>query len=121
MTWTVFRHNFGPNETHGSQTRSGQYAFVVVQTDEQTAIDWWEKRFDADPTRYDGWPDTTMEKAWNINEIEDEEALLDSLDDIEVESEAIGAVKSRPSRMQDIQGDDKTLVMQTAALREDEE
>lgn len=111
MTWTIFEHNFGPNET--------DYKNVVVNAGRETAISWWEQHYDADPTRYDGWPDTDIRKAWDITEVADEEAVFAEFPDIELESGGIGSPKTRPTRMRDLHEDNRTLVMQEPTLREE--
>lgn len=112
MTWTLFRHNIGPNETKEAQTRSGKFQYVAVQAEQQTAITWWEDEFDADPTRMDGWPETEFDEAWFITSFENEDGLLDHFPNIEVESGGIGVRRTRPRRMKDLRTNDKTLVVQ---------
>lgn len=117
--WTLFKHNFGRNETSGAETRSGQFAQVVVHADRETAIEWWEEKYDEDPTRWQSWPDTQAHRAWNIIEVEDEGEVLAEFPDIETESGGIGVPHIRPTSMDHIRQNDKTLVMQRSALGED--
>lgn len=120
MTWTEFRHNFGPNETSGANTRSGDYERVVVQTDKETAITWWEKKFEKDPTRVDGWYDTHFDDAWDITEYASEDGLLAAVGEIELEnSGSIGQPMTRAATMKDLHDDDQTLVAQPQVMIDD--
>lgn len=119
LNWTLFRHNSGPNETTDAPTRGGKYKRVIFRGDREDAIAWWKDEYGKDPTRLDGWPETGLDDAWLINEVESVEAILAEFDDVSVDSGGIGAVKSRPTRMKDLHEDDRTHVLQETAVREE--
>lgn len=49
MTWTVFQHQAGHNETSEMAPGRGGYKYVMVPTDMESAINWWETTFDGHP------------------------------------------------------------------------
>lgn len=70
MTWTVFEHQTGLNETDDDAPGRGGYKYVLVPLDSERATEWWVDEYGADPHRYHSYPETEMRHIWSVEQYE---------------------------------------------------
>lgn len=95
MTWTVFEHHHGTNETTEYAPGRGGYKYVLVPLGAEQAVPWWENTFGDDPTRLTQWPESDTEDAWHINEYQDPEAARRQCGQLTMDEGGIGVPRTR--------------------------
>lgn len=95
MTWTVFEHNVGNNETTNHAPGRGGYSYVLVPLGVERAVPWWEDTFENDPTRLTRLPEYDTAEAWNTIEHQDPEMARNECGEKTLEAGGIGVPKTR--------------------------
>lgn len=95
MTWTVFEHNVGSNETDEDAPGRGGYSIVLVELAENNALDWWEDEYDRDPTRFCSWPEIQSEQVWTVEQRGDPDEARRACGEMELDEGGIGVPMTR--------------------------
>lgn len=74
MTWTVFEHHVGRNETTDEAPGRGGYKYVLFDGPIEEALWWWTWHYSSDPQRRCSYPEHTGEPVWKIETMSEEGA-----------------------------------------------
>lgn len=96
MTWTVFEHNHGENETDDLAPGRGGYKYVLVPTRLVEAVGWWEETFEKEPGRMEmPYPESAVEQAWVVEEYQRDERARAHCGELELDQGGIGSPMKR--------------------------
>lgn len=99
MTWTVFEHNAGENETTEDAPGRGGYKYVLVPLSKDPAIEWWLGEYGTDPCRKeytDEWGHRLDgERAWHCRERDMPEQVRSHCGEVEMDAGGIGVPRTR--------------------------
>lgn len=104
MTWTVFEHNVGENETTDNAPGWGGYKYVLVPLGVERAVPWWEDTFGKDPTRLTRWPEYDTEDAWHVTEYQDPDRAREQCGQMTLDEGGIGVPKQRHYTWAELRG-----------------
>jgi hypothetical protein len=108
MTWTVFEHQFGDNETVEDAPGRGGYKYVFVPMPAPQAVEWWRDEYDEDPKR-EVMPDphddaAWMEEAWTLSQYQDDEEARTACGEMELDQGGIGSPMRRAYTWSELRG-----------------
>lgn len=96
MTWTVFTHQHGENETRDDAPGRGGYSTVLIEADPLTADAWWEATYETEPDRHVTNPRYESGRAWDIETFEDPDRARAVCGHKTLREGAIGIPSTRP-------------------------
>lgn len=108
MTWTVFEHQHGDNETTDDAPGRGGYKYVLVPVDAETAVEWWLDEYDADPTREvtpsprddPAW----FERTWDVSDHVSPDTARGRCGELELKTGGIGSPMTRKYTWAELNG-----------------
>lgn len=123
MTWTVFQHQTGDNETTDDAPGRGGYSLVLVEADCGTAAEWWEQTYGKEPMRHAETyePRHDGDVAWAGIEVEDEEDARAMCGEVVEAKGAIGIDSTRLYTWNELDGRLDTRVVRREELENMEE
>lgn len=105
MTYTVFVHIAGDNETLDVAPGRGGYSIVIVDLPPEKAAVWWENEFGKDPDRTAvSHQEVHGDQAWEIHEAHTEDDAREYCGTKELQEGAIGVVKERLWTWNELEG-----------------
>lgn len=102
MTWTVFKHNHGDNETEDFAPGRGGYSTVLVEADSEAAMEWWAEEYGEDPHRYTSYPDA--DHVWSVEQYEDPEGARKQCGKLAMERGGVGSPMKRLYSWDELRG-----------------
>ena len=105
MTYTVFEHNKGDNETDDLAPGRGGYSKVLVSLPPEEAVLWWEDRFGQEPDRIAmPYPESEPEEAWQVSEAFTEEEARKHCGELTMDEGGIGVPMTRYYTWDELRG-----------------
>lgn len=104
MTYTVFTHQHGDNETDDIAPGRGGYTTVLVPAPPEEAVLWWEEKLGKDPTRTCSWPEYREETVWKISEALTEEEARKHCGEMTLDQGGIGVPSKRYYTWDELRG-----------------
>lgn len=96
MTYTVFEHNHGENETQDMAPGRGGYSKVLVPLPPEEAVLWWEEMFGQEPDRIaQPYVSSRAAEAWNISEELSREKARQHCGELTLDEGGIGVPMTR--------------------------
>lgn len=106
MTYTVFKHQHGENETDDYAPGRGGYKYVLVPAPPEEAVVWWEDEFDTDPTEWrpGEYPEVEGGEAWSVSEALTDEKARAHCGEMELDQGGIGVPMKRYYTWDELKG-----------------
>lgn len=104
MTWTVFSHHVGHNETEDDAPGRGGYSKVLVPLDIERATEWWADEYGKDPHRYCTYPECPMEHVWEVEAFDNPHDVRAQCGEITLDEGGIGVPKTRLYKWGELNG-----------------
>jgi hypothetical protein len=105
MTWTVFEHQVGRNETDDDAPGRGGYKYVLVPLDAESATAWWTKEYGEDPSRPPSYPEYGVDDhTWTAAQVDEPDDVRAQCGVVEVDGGGIGVPKTRLYTWNELRG-----------------